>query len=99
MSASKKTFTLLQLTQSIQRALEVSFNGRYWIVAEMNKLNLYPQSRHAYPELVEKQNGAIVAEIKGILWRSTFERINQQFIEVLKEPLKDGIKVLMHVSV
>lgn len=99
MSAPKKTFTLLQLTQSIRKALEVSFDGRYWIVAEINKLNLYPQSGHAYPELVEKQNGVIVAEIKGILWKSTFERINQIFIDVLKEPLKDGIKVLMHVSV
>lgn len=99
MSGTKKTFTLLQLTQSIRKALEVSFDGRYWIVAEMNKLNLYPQSGHAYPELVEKQNGTIVAEIKGVLWKSNFERINQLFMQVLKEPLKDGIKVLMHVSV
>jgi exodeoxyribonuclease VII large subunit len=99
MSAPKKTFTLLQLTQSIRKALDVSFNGRYWIVAEMNKLNLYPQSGHAYPELVEKQNGIIVAEIRGILWKNNFERINQTFIQVLKEPLKDGIKVLMNVSV
>jgi exodeoxyribonuclease VII large subunit len=99
MSAPKKTFTLLQLTQSIRKALDVSFGGRYWIVAEMNKLNLYPQSGHAYPELVEKQNGVIVAEIRGILWKNNFDRINQSFIHVLNEPLKDGIKVLMNVSV
>ena len=99
MSPPKKTFTLLQLTQSIKRSLEVSFDGKYWIVAEMNKLNLYPQSGHAYPELVEKQNGVIVAEIRGILWKNNFERINQTFIQILKEPLKDGIKVLMNVSV
>ena len=99
MSAPKKTFTLLQLTQSIKKSLEVSFDGKYWIVAEMNKLNLYPQSGHAYPELVEKQNGVIVAEIRGILWKNNFERINQSFINVINEPLKDGIKVLMNVSV
>jgi exodeoxyribonuclease VII large subunit len=99
MSAPKKTFTLLQLTQSIQKALEVSFSGRYWIVAEMKKLSVYPQSGHAYAELVEKQNDLIVAEIRAVLWKSNYERINQNFIQMLKEPLKDGIKVLMNVSV
>lgn len=99
MSAPKKTFTLLQLTQSIQKAVEVSFSGKYWIVAEMNKLNLYPKSGHAYPELVEKQDGAIVAEMRANLWKGDYERINQNFLQVLQEPLKDGIKVLMNVSV
>jgi exodeoxyribonuclease VII large subunit len=99
MSASKKTFTLLQLTQSIRRAVEASFDGRYWIIAEMNKLNLYPKSGHAYPELVEKQDGVIVAEMRANLWKNDFERINQNFIQAIQEPLKDGIKVLMNVSV
>jgi exodeoxyribonuclease VII large subunit len=99
MSASKKTFTLLQLTQSIRRAVEASFDGRYWIIAEMNKLNLYPKSGHAYPELVEKQDGVIVAEMRANLWKNDYERINQNFIQAIQEPLKDGIKVLMNVSV
>ena len=99
MSAPKKTFTLLQLTQSIHRAVQSAFDGRYWIVAEMNKLNLYPKSGHAYPELVEKQDGVIVAEMRANLWKSDFERINQNFIQAIQEPLKDGIKVLMNVSV
>jgi exodeoxyribonuclease VII large subunit len=99
MSSPKKTFTLLQLTQSIHRAVQSAFDGRYWIVAEMNKLNLYPKSGHAYPELVEKQDGVIVAEMRANLWKSDFERINQNFIQAIQEPLKDGIKVLMNVSV
>jgi len=99
MSAAKKTFTLLQLTQSIHRAVQSAFDGRYWIVAEMNKLNLYPKSGHAYPELVEKQDGVILAEMRANLWKNDFERINQNFIQAIQEPLKDGIKVLMNVSV
>jgi exodeoxyribonuclease VII large subunit len=99
MSAPKKTFTLLQLTQSIHRAVESAFDGRYWIIAEMNKLNLYPKSGHAYPELVEKQDGVIVAEMRANLWKNDFERINQSFIQAIQEPLKDSIKVLMNVSV
>jgi len=99
MLAPKKTFTLLQLTQSIHRAVQSAFDGRYWIVAEMNKLNFYPKSGHAYPELVEKQDGVIVAEMRANLWKNDFERINQNFIQAIQEPLKDGIKVLMNVSV
>ena len=99
MPAPKKTFTLLQLTQSIHRAVQSAFDGRYWIIAEMNKLNLYPKSGHAYPELVEKQDGVIVAEMRANLWKSDFERIKQNFIQAIQEPLKEGIKVLMNVSV
>ena len=99
MSAPKKTFTLLQLTQSIHRAVQSAFDGRYWIIAEMNKLNLYPKSGHAYPELVEKQDGVIVAEMRANLWKNDFERINQNFMQAIQEPLKDSIKVLMNVSV
>src|SRR5699024_2379023 len=47
-----------------------------------------------YPDLVEKRKGKIVAEMRGNLWRSDFRRINTLFKKTLKEPLKDGIKIL-----
>lgn len=65
----------------------------------MNKLNHYNHSGHCYPELVQKENGKTVAEFKSILWKNDYERVNLQFIDQIKEPLKDGIKVLCEVSV
>jgi exodeoxyribonuclease VII large subunit len=97
--AGRKTFTLLDLAESIQRMFSTHFNRTYWVKAEMNKLNHYNHSGHCYPELVQKENGKTVAEFKSILWKNDYERVNRQFIDQIKEPLKDGIKVLCEVSV
>lgn len=75
------------------------YTSSFWVKAEMNKLNFYRQSGHAYPELVEKKEGKIIAEIRANLWRDDYRRINLLFQEVLHEPLKDGIKVLMLAKV
>lgn len=90
----KTIFSLLEVTKSIQRTLADRYKSLYWIKAEMNKLNHYKHSGHCYPELVEKKDGKIVAEIRSILWKTDFERINQQFIKLLNEPLRDGISIL-----
>ena len=65
----------------------------------MNKLNHYTHSGHCYPELLQKENGKTVVEFKSILWKNDYERINRLFLDQVKEPLKDGIKVLCEVTV
>ncbi len=90
----KTVFTLLEVTKSIQKTLADRYKSAYWVKAEMNKLNYYSHSGHCYPELVEKSNGKVIAQIKSILWRDDFLNINSNFLKVLKEPLKDGIKIL-----
>ncbi|MCZ2277754.1 MAG: exodeoxyribonuclease VII large subunit [Bacteroidia bacterium] len=65
----------------------------------MNKLNHYKHSGYCYPELVEKKNGKIIALMKSNLWSADYLRINQNFIRVLNEPLKDGIKILFEAKV
>ncbi len=92
-------FSLLEVTKSIQKTIADRYRSLYWIKAEMNKLNHYKHSGHCYPELVEKKDGKIVAEIRSILWRSDFERINQQFINVLNEPLREGITILFQAGI
>ncbi|TDQ75971.1 exodeoxyribonuclease VII large subunit [Sphingobacterium yanglingense] len=95
----KTIFSLLEVTKSIQRTIAERYRSLYWIKAEMNKLNHYKHSGHCYPELVEKKDGKIVAEIRSILWKTDFERINTQFIQLLNEPLRDGITVLFQAGV
>ncbi|MBL1409598.1 exodeoxyribonuclease VII large subunit [Sphingobacterium faecale] len=96
---NRTIFSLLEVTKSIQRTLADRYRSLYWIKAEMNKLNHYKHSGHCYPELVEKKDGKIVAEIRSILWKTDFERINTQFIQLLNEPLRDGITVLFQAGV
>ncbi|MFT5157340.1 MAG: exodeoxyribonuclease VII large subunit [Bacteroidia bacterium] len=90
----KETFSLFEVCKSISRTLENRYSSAFWVRAEMNKLNHYSHSGHCYPELLEKDNGKIVAQMRSILWKADYQRINRVFIHVLREPLKDGIKIL-----
>ena len=91
---NKIIFTLKEVTESIQKTLTQRYSSIFWVKAEMNKLNYYNHSGHCYPELIEKIESKLVAQIKSILWKDDYENINLNFIKVLKEPLKDGIKIL-----
>jgi exodeoxyribonuclease VII large subunit len=90
----KRVFSLLEVAKSIQKTLSDRYASTFWIKADVNKLNFYAQSGHCFPELVEKKDGKVIAELKSVLWRDDYNRINRQFVEVLHEPLKDGITIL-----
>jgi exodeoxyribonuclease VII large subunit len=90
----KTIFSLLEVTRSIQKTLSERYKNSFWVKAEMNKLNYYKHSGHCYPELVEKHDGKVIAQLKAHLWKDDYNRINDKFQKILKEPLKDGIKIL-----
>ncbi|MDT7829683.1 exodeoxyribonuclease VII large subunit [Pricia sp. S334] len=96
--SGKRIFSLLEVTKSIQKTIGNRYQSAFWVKAEMNKLNHYQRSGHCYPEMVEKKGGKIIAEMRAILWKSDFQRTNANFRQVLKEPLKDGIKILFLAS-
>jgi exodeoxyribonuclease VII large subunit len=94
MSAQSKVFSLLEVTRSIQKTLSERYSSSFWVKAEMNKLNSYPHSGHCYPDLVEKKDGKVIAQIRSTLWKDDYFRINHNFLRVVKTPLKDGINML-----
>lgn len=96
--SEKQVFTLHQVVRSIKKTLEDRYSQNYWVKAEMHKLNKYP-SGHAFPELVQKDDNKIVAQITGTIWKQQLERINTKFIEVVKEPLKEGTTLLLLVKI
>ena len=95
----KTVFSLLEVSRSIQKTISDRYQSLYWIKAEMNKLNHYSHSGHCYPELVEKKDGKVVAETRSILWKSDYTRINQQFLDLVQEPLRDGITILFQAGI
>ena len=96
--SEKQVFTLQQVVRSIKKTLEDRYTQNYWVKAEMHKLNKYP-SGHAFPELVQKDDNKIVAQITGTIWKQQLERINTKFIEVVKEPLREGTTLLLLVKI
>jgi len=99
MPISGPSYSLLELCENIKVVLHSNYSNFYWVRAEINTLNHYPASGHCYPDLVEKQNGSIVAQMRANLWKEDYSKINATFLKVLKEPLRDGIKVLMLVNI
>ncbi len=94
-----KSHTLLELSQSIERVISRTFNTTYWVSAEISKLNFYPKSGHCYPELVEKKNGKIVAEIRSTIWSRTYQNLAHKFRTETGEELREGMRILFSVQV
>lgn len=97
--SEKKIYTLSQLTRSIQNVIQEHCDRLVWIKAEIVKLNYYSKTGHCYPALVEKRNGSVIAELRGNIWGSHFEKINDKFKAVLKEELKDDMTVVIQGSI
>jgi exodeoxyribonuclease VII large subunit len=95
----RKVFSLLEVSLSIQRTLAERYTTVFWVKAEMNKLNHYSHSGHCYPELLEKRDGKVVAEMSATLWRNEYIFANERFLEIVGEPLKDGITILFSASI
>jgi exodeoxyribonuclease VII large subunit len=95
----KTVFSLLEVMKSIQKTLMDRYKSSFWVKAEMNKLNFYKHSGHCYPDLVEKQDGKTIAQLRAVLWKDDFRKINNRFKKALNEPLKDGIKILFLATV
>ena len=92
-------YTLSEIAMSLHRVVERTYPQPYYIKAEVLKLNFYPHSGHCYPELVEKENNAIKAEMRAIIWSSNYQRINQRFEQITGERLKEDISILCLASI
>jgi exodeoxyribonuclease VII large subunit len=95
----RKVFTLLEVARSISRTLAERYTNAFWVKAELLKLNHYPQSGHCYPDLVEKTAGKVVAQVRSLLWKSDYQKINRRFLDTTGEPLKDGINILFQARI
>ena len=94
-----KVFSLSEVTKSIEKTITGRYCSTFWVKAEMIKLNLYTASGHAYPDLVEKKDGRVIAQLRSVIWKNDFERSNEAFKQAINEPLKDGITIMFQARV
>lgn len=90
----RKIYSLLDVANSIKSVFAKNYTSSYWIKAEISKLNLYPKSGHCFPDLVEKKDGEIKAQMRATIWASDFAIISEKFLNVTKEKLSDGLNIL-----
>jgi exodeoxyribonuclease VII large subunit len=101
MSSAKTppVFTLLDIGRSLQRMVYKHYNKHYWIKTEIAKMNVYTKSGHCYPDLVEKENGQILAQMRATIWADTFKKITKQFEDITRKPISEGMTVLVLAKV
>lgn len=90
----KKIYNLSAVTQAIGNVINKHCNNIIWVKAEIVKLNYYSKSGHAYPDLVEKKEGKVLAEIRGNIWNNNFTQINNKFKKILNEGLGDNMTIV-----
>jgi exodeoxyribonuclease VII large subunit len=95
----RPVYSLSEITKSIESVVAKTYTRAYYIKAEILKLNYYPHSGHCYPELVEKEDGKIKAQMKGVIWSNQFRVINERFLKMTGDPLKENIGILFLATI
>ncbi len=94
-----RIFSLKEVASSIKRTLNARYGSSFWVKAEMIKLNYYPYSGHAFPDLIEKGDNGLVAQMRAVIWNSDLKRIRDKFRACGIEDLSDGITILFNASI
>ncbi len=88
----RKIWTLRQLGLAVRQRIEEATHGAaFWISAEIASIKV---ANHAYLELVQHEQGARVAAMRGVIWGSTLQRVMGQLGEESRNILKDGVETL-----
>lgn len=90
----RPVYSLSEITKSIKSVINKTYTRAYYVKAEIIKLNLYPHTGHCYPELVEKEGDRIITQMRAVIWKSQVEAINEKFVKITGEKLKDNINIL-----
>ena len=95
-AVNPKSYTLLEVMRSVQSVMHRTYaNKSYWVQCELARISLHAQSGHCYLELIEKNENAILAQLKGIIWSDKYDTITEKFKAVTNTPLAGGMKVLL----
>ena len=95
------TFSLYELLQTVSLVITDALPDRYWVRAEVSSISAR-EGGHCYIELVEEQGEARdsrTARIRANCWRQTWAQVSRRFVEVTGGGLKQGMQILVEVSV
>lgn len=90
--------SLSELNLHIKQTLEKQLSASYWVVAEIAQLQVN-QSGHCYLELVQKEEGKVVAKARATIWSYTYRNISAWFLRITGRDLEAGMRILANVNV
>ena len=92
-----KQYSLLELCDCIDEALQSKLDETYWVRAEIASLT---ERGHCYMELVEKaKNNSIAAKVRATCWSHVYHLVAAYFANETVQMLSVGMQVLLQVEV
>jgi exodeoxyribonuclease VII large subunit len=90
---TQKGIALTELLSHVKGVVDQGLPDAIWVRAEISELR--GKNGHLYLTLTERnERGDILAQIKGIIWRSRAEPITAKFEQITGEGLRTDIKIL-----
>ena len=95
-----EAYSLLELNRSIKQKIKNYMPGLYWIVAEINELQVN-SSGHCFIELIEKavDSEHITAKARATIWAYQYRMIAPYFETMTGRSLSAGLKIMLQASV
>jgi len=95
-----ESWSLLELHQQIKREMKDAMPDLYWVVAEINELNVN-SAGHCFMELIEKapHSEQITAKARATVWAYHFRMLSPYFESRTNQRLTAGLKVMLLVNV
>jgi exodeoxyribonuclease VII large subunit len=90
--------SLSELNLKIQQTLEEQLASSYWVVAEITQLQIN-QSGHCYLELVQKEEGKVIAKARATIWAYSYRNISAWFEKITGTQLNAGMRILANAKV
>jgi exodeoxyribonuclease VII large subunit len=90
---------LSELVEQIQDTIDIHFGGEvFWISATITDVRRQENLKRCYLKFIEKENGALTTEIRGVFWSNGYLHI-EQFEKATGQRFQDGIEITCLVKV
>jgi exodeoxyribonuclease VII large subunit len=92
-----RTLSLLELTRMVTALVQRPETQNVWVTAELSDVAV--RGGHCYMELLQKDDrGLQIAKARGVIWASSFPRIDAEFFAATGQRFSTGLKVMLRVS-
>ncbi len=92
----REKLSLYELNHLIRTVMESSLPDTFLVTAEIASCDV---KNHCYLTLVDKDEDTIRAEIKAVIWATTFKKVSAEFRRAAGIELGKGIKILFEAEV
>lgn len=94
----KNCIDLLMLQNAVKAGIEAAVPGTLWVKAELASVSRR-RNGHCYMDLVQSDEGAVVAQARAIIWAGVYGQLSMFFESVTGSPLQAGQQLLLAVRV